>query len=199
MRASALSFLPMGYNAVLDKVFSDESATEPVTLAEFKAHLNMVFDSEGSYEFNDDDGKLTRILKAARTRIEKYIGISLIERTVTAILRNDCGSIEFPFGPVTGDVTLVDKDDEAISGAVIMGLQFKWLECPRTCYAKATYTAGWAAVDVPEDLKTAIMEEGAFRYTNRGDQQQQFASADTSLCKSALELAAPYKRSGFLV
>lgn len=189
----------MQYNAVLDKQFSDEETTEPVSLEEAKRHLNMVFDTVGSYEFDDDDTYLTETIKQARVMVENFIGCSLIERTVTAILRNDCGNIELPWGPIGDLETIVDEDDVAIETYKIKGLQFKWLESPITCYAKLTYAAGWAAEDVPYDLKRAILEQIAFRYQNRGDQQQEFANADITMCKSAMEIAAPYKRTGFLV
>lgn len=189
----------MGYNAVLDKSFSAESATEPVSLTEAKQHLNMVFDTAGSYEFNDDDTYLTDTIKQARVMTENYTGRSLIERTVTAILRNDCGDIELPYGPVGTVSAIVDADDEAITDYKVQGLEFKWLQSPLSCYAKLTYTAGYTAATIPVDLKRAILEQIAFRYQNRGDQQQEFANADITLCKSAMEIAAPYKRTGFLV
>lgn len=189
----------MGYNAVLDKSFSNEETTEPVSLTEFKRHLNMVFDTEGSYEFNDDDTYLGEVLKEARQMIETYTSSSLIPRTVTAIVRNDCGGIELPFGPVDTITSIVDEDDVAIANYKILGLQFKWLECPKTCYAKLVYTAGYAATDVPAALKRAIKEQGAWLYKNRGDQQQEFANGTIALCESAIEAASPFKRSGFLV
>lgn len=188
----------MGYNAVLDKQFSDEDTDEPVNLEDFKRHLNMVFDTEGSYEFNDDDTYLEEVLKEARSLVETYTGLSLIARTVTAILRNDCGNIELPYGPVTSVTSIVDNDDVAFADYKIRGLQFKWLESPLTCYAKVEYTAGYAPEDVPAPLKRAIKEQGAWWYKNRGDQQQEFASGNVSLCESAIEAAAPYKRTGFL-
>lgn len=189
----------MQYNAVLDKQFSGESTTEPVSLVDFKRHLNMLFDTEGSYEFNDDDAYLTILIKQARAIIEAYTGVSLITRTVTAILRNDCGNIELPYGPVGVVASVVDADDVAFSSNTIQGLQFKWLVSPCACYVKVQYAAGYAVVDVPAPLIRAILEQGAFMYKNRGDQQQEYAAANVSICQSAMEEAAPFKRTGFVV
>lgn len=187
----------MGYNTVLDKSFSDESPTEPVSLEDFKRHLNMVFDSEGSYEFNDDDTYLGELITEARQMIEAYVRCSLISRTVTAIVRNDCGGIELPYGPVVGDITtIVDDEDEAITDYKVQGLEFKWLQSPCVCYAKLTYEAGYTTVPAP--LIRAIKEQGAWLYKNRGDQQQEFANGTIALCESAMNAAAPFKRTGFL-
>src|SRR5687768_3623659 len=103
----------MKYNDVIEtEVVTDVSSfdDEPVTLAEIKRHLNLQFDTSGSYEFDDDDTKLQEIAKSSREIIEQYTGVSMASKTLKSILRNDCGGIEIPFGPVTTLTNIKDVD-----------------------------------------------------------------------------------------
>jgi hypothetical protein len=56
-------------------------ANESITLEEIKRHLNLQFDTSGSYEFDDDDTKLQEIAKGSREVIEQFTGISLSSKT----------------------------------------------------------------------------------------------------------------------
>lgn len=178
-------------SALLDFRVVTDLATEPVTLTEVKRHLNMVFDTDGSYEFNDDDTKLTELITEVRQALEKYTGLSFGEKTLQAIISNERGQrFELPYGPVISVTTVVDKDGEDIDDPVIRGLDFKWIE---TCssYMVLTYTAGY--VTLPADLKRAMKEEIAFRYKNQGDHGEEPQSA------SARNLASKYRRVGWLL
>lgn len=184
-------------NQIETEVITDV-ATEPVSLADVKRALNLQFDSEGSYEFNDDDTLLLDLIARCRAYIEEYTGLSLAPKTLKSVLRNELGGVEIPYGPVTEVTTLVDGD----GGAVIptyYGNQFKTILSPCLCNLVVTYTAGYAAGKCPTGLRSAIIEEVVFRYNNRGDQQQEYASSSVALCESALNLAAPYKRKSMLV
>jgi uncharacterized phiE125 gp8 family phage protein len=190
----------MKYNDVIEVQVVTDVATEPVTLAEVKRHLNLQFDTSGSYEFDDDDTKITDLITQCRQGLEQYTGLSFASKTLRAIVRNDCGGIEIPCGPVTSLTSIKDVDGVTLTAATqytVRGNQFKWIEYPTSCYLEINYVAGYAAL--PAGLKRALLEEIAFRYTNAGDQQQQFATADVTLCKSALELAARYKRTSLIV
>lgn len=173
--------------------------SEPVSLADIKRQLNMQFDADGAYEFNDDDTLLTRYNTAARSRIENYTGLSLAPKTLRTIVRNELGGVEIPYGPVIAVTAMEYEDgtDLAITDYAIRGNQFKTIETPYRCYLRVTYTAGYTVI--PPELAQAIIEQVVFMYKNRGDQQQEYAAADVTLCKSALEWAAPYKRKSFLV
>lgn len=179
------------YNAVLDVNVTTDLSAEPVLLPEIKRHLNMVFDTEGSYEFNDDDTKLTELITECRKALEKYTGCSFGAKTLQAIIRNEKGNQEIPYGPITSVSSTVTEDGEAISDVNVRGIQFKWVESPRSCYMHLTYTAGYSTL--PDDLKRAIKEEVAFRYKNQGDQP-----GDT-ISESARQLADPYRRTQWLL
>lgn len=180
------------YNAVLDVQVTEDMEEEPVTLSEVKQHLNLLFDTDGSFDFTDDDSKLTELITECRMALEKYTGVSFGEKTIQAIIRNEMGNQEIPYGPVVGDITsAVTEDGEAIPDVKVRGLQFKWVESPYSCYMHLTYTAGYDTL--PADLKRAIKEEVAFRYKNQGDQP-----GDT-ISESARQLADPYRRTQWLL
>jgi uncharacterized phiE125 gp8 family phage protein len=189
----------MKYNDVIEVQVVTDIETEPVTLEEAKRHLNLQFDTSGSYEFDDDDTKITALISQCREELEQYTGLSFGAKTLKAILRNECGGIEIPFGPVTTLTSIKDVDGNTLTATTqytVRGNQFRWIEYPSSCYLEVNYEAGYETL--PGGLKRALLEEIAFRYTNAGDQQQQFATADVSLCKSALELAARYKRTSII-
>jgi uncharacterized phiE125 gp8 family phage protein len=187
------------YNAVLDHLFTEIDTVEPVTLTDVKQHLNMVFDTAGSEEFTDDDSYLTKLITRVRALIEKATGLSLVGKTVQAMLRNEKGDIELPFGPVRDDSTYLVVDNEEVtldeSDYKLVGLQFKKLKYPRYDEIYVTYQVGYTADNIPHDLKQAILEEIAFRYENRG------AGLDDapSLSKSVQVLIENHARGGWLI
>lgn len=180
----------MNYNEVIEHEVTVDSSSEPVELDDLKRHLNMLFDTSGSYVFSDDDTYLTFINKAARQAIEDYTGLSLKAKTIIAILRNELGDIEIPFGPVNSVTTVKDKDGNTLT-TTITGRQFKKICSPTYSYLEVTYTAGYTSI--PESLKAAIMHYAAYLYAQRGEMKDA-----ESYSKSALELASPFKRTSWI-
>lgn len=146
------------FNATLDVQFSNEGS-EPVSLTEAKAWCRI--------DVNDENSLITSLITAARIMCEQYTNISFITRTVTAVLNNSCGNIFLPYGPVTGTVTTVDRDGNAIADVKIYGSVFKFIESPCDDYMKVSYTAGYTTL--PPNLKTAVLSQIAWMYENRGD------------------------------
>jgi uncharacterized phiE125 gp8 family phage protein len=194
----------MKYNDVIEtQVVTDVASfsAEPVTLEEIKRHLNLQFDTSGSYVFTDDDTKLQEIAKASREVIEQYTGVSMASKTLKSILRNECGNIEIPMGPVTTLTSIKDVDGVALvsgTGYTVRGNQFRWIESPLSCYLEVNYVAGYTKLTIPAGLKRALLEQIAFDYANAGDQQQQYATANVAICESALAKAAPYSRKSMI-
>lgn len=184
------------YNNIIDVQYVPVGSDLPATLDEFKRHLNLLFDTEGSYEFNDDDTYLTAVLEAATTTIEKYTGQLLRASTVSAIIRNDLGGQVLPYGPVTAFTSLADCEGDAIDPAnyTIGGLAFKSVTKPLSSQLTATYSAGYTPATIPAGLKMAVLHQGTFLYNARGDQQQQYAASDVEISASAKALANPYRR-----
>jgi len=171
---------------------------EPGTLDQVKQHLNLQFDTAGSYQFDDDDTKLELIMKDSREQLEQFTGLSLAQKGYKAIVRNECGNVDIPFGPITDLTSVKDIDGNVITDYTIRGNQFKWIEKPFACYLEVEYTAGYTPDNIPEGLRRAWLVQIAWNYANPGDQQQQFATASVDLCKAAMEIAAPYKRKSII-
>ncbi len=155
----------MTYNTAQTQ-FSSESSTEPITLAEAKAWIKV------DTAITADDTLITELIKAARQQCEGFLGISLISRTVTAIINNSAGNIELPYGPLVSFTSLTDEDGNAIVAADygLRGIGFKYLYTPRYDYMTAVYTTGYTAVQ--ENFKTAVKEQVAWLYDNRGEAKE---------------------------
>lgn len=155
----------MKYNTAQTQ-FSSESATEPITLAEAKAWIKV------DTAITADDTLITELIKAARQQVEGFLGISLISRTVTAVINNSAGSIELPYGPLVSFTSLTDEDNVAITSDnyELRGIEFKYLKTPEYDYMTAVYTTGYTTV--PENFKTAVKEQVAWLYDNRGEAKE---------------------------
>ena len=143
----------VAYNAVISAEFSDESATEPVTLQEAKDWCRI--------DVSDDDSLITELIKGARYICELYSNISFIERTVTAIIVNGLGRINLPYGPVTSEVAYYDEDEVELTDYS--------LKTADDCRVQAVYSAGYEAL--PKNLKTALLNQILWMYENRGDEK----------------------------
>jgi len=152
------------YNAILDVKFDETGATEPVTVEELKAFARIDGDTE--------DDLIEELGITARQACEAYTNISFVRKEVTAIINNSLGSCYLPYGPVIGDVTSV-KDDNGkdFSDPVIKGNKFKYLKLPDEDYVEVVYTAGYAAGELPKNLKTSVLNWFAYLYENRGDEK----------------------------
>jgi hypothetical protein len=136
-------------------------------------------------------------MSRCRVRLEKFTGCSFGEKDCRAILRNEKGGIELPYGPIRSVQCPLDADGDEISGKKLRGIMFKWLDGPTCTYIDIRYRAGYEVL--PDDLKRAIMEEVAFRYKYRGDIAQEFANEKPGVCAGAKVLALPYRRQTMLV
>ena len=145
------SFCGPAYNAVLNTSFSAESPTEPVLLQEAKDWCRI--------DVADDDTIITSLIKAARIMCENYANLSFINRTVTAKIKNGLGGFNPPFGPLVEITSATDSDGNAIT-------DFKF-DCAYSGNVTVVYTAGYTTL--PVNLKTAVLNQIAFLYENRGD------------------------------
>lgn len=180
-------------NAVLDVQFTDSIygyGDEPVTLAEAKDYMIV--------DYSESDALITTLITTARQKLEKYLGISMIPKRVTAILQNDCGGIEIPYGPIYGtlDPTLItDAADNEVQ-IVTRGGIYPFI-VTTIDYVQIIYDAGYYVL--PEVLKTAIKAQTMFLFENRGERMGMGADGNSRynpdyICNAAIELSANYRR-----
>jgi hypothetical protein len=171
----------MAYNRILDYTNVEvEYVNGPVTVAEAKAFCR----AENSTAAQDNLFALW--IRAARTKIEAYTGLSLIPRNIVAILTNPQGNIELPFGPVTSTPVFVDNLN-TVQAITTEGLDFPYVPLPFD-YSKVTYSAGYADGECPDELKIAILLQVCYWWENRGDQM------GNAYAPGVIAIAQKYKR-----
>jgi uncharacterized phiE125 gp8 family phage protein len=150
------------FNAALDILFDDGTVTEPVTPAEVKAYAKI---DTGSV----DDTIIGYLITTARQQCEDFTGVSIIPRTVTTVINNSCGGIFLPYCPFKTLTSIKDKDGNVILTAdyQITGTKFPQLIYPMWDRMLLVYTAGYTTL--PQEIKTAILQQVFYLYENRGD------------------------------
>lgn len=165
------------YNELVDLRFSEGSvdlttfvvtppAVEPVTLAEAKLQLIMTF--------TDDDAYINTLIKSCRQSLEKFTGLSLVEKLITWHVNNSRGGGEFPYGPVRAIASFKDSEDTVLTspdGYELSGLDFKTIKSPHSELLKVTYIAGFTSANFPADLKLELMKMITWEYEHRGDEK----------------------------
>ena len=178
----------MNVNLTLDVKLGQPTGSEPITLAQAKSQLKI--------DFTTDDTLLTALISAARSQIEQYTGISLVEREVITLCKLTGDNwFELPYGPVVGTplvstVSIGGSTPETLTDFDIVGTDFK-LVCPGDNTIEypflITYDTGYT--NVPDGLKEAILHQVAYLYEHRGDE-----SAIDRISPTAMLLARLYRR-----
>jgi uncharacterized phiE125 gp8 family phage protein len=169
-------------HTVKDITASSGDPTEPVSVDEVKSYMRLEgfqdVDDSDSTVFDDDDTLISDLIVSARKRIEKYYGISLVPKTLRAVITNLAGDIEIPNGPVQTITSIRDRFGNLITTYTITGYtddetsydDFIQLECPNYEKMVIEYEAGYT--DVPEPMKIEIMRYVTWLFTYRGDQEK---------------------------
>lgn len=111
--------------------------------------------------------------------------------------------MQLPYGPVSTVNSITSVVGTSITLGVlntnyfVRGTQFKSVRLQGMAGTiMIVYNTGWVngqgAAFCPYDLKQAILQEIAFRYTNRGDARQRYAKANQGICDGARDLAKPF-------
>lgn len=171
-------------NSVLSVEFSGEEE-EPVSLGDAKLWCKIDEDTEM------DNTLIEELIKSARSICEQFVNQSLVNRSVVAILNNSLGGSWLPFGPVLNITSVKNEDDEVLEDQTDYNIRFdgfKQLDTPKSSYVKIEYTAGYESL--PKIYKTAILNQVAWMYENRGDE-----SKASMLSGTAKLLLRPFKRA----
>ena len=192
----------MNYNAVISvEDITDESTgdfEEPVSIEEVKDYLRLegFIDIDESTaddlsDFDFDNRLLAEIIKASRQMIEETAGISILPKTLEAVITNGCGMIEIPFGPVREVTELLDCEGTEIESDNYRVVGNKWKNLQWPCYKnmKITYETGYEKL--PMGLKLDVMRLAAYMYENRGD--------DPTIQKFASQISSKYSRNTGIV
>ncbi len=173
-------------------------ASEPLTLAEAKAHLRVEPD------FNRDDDLINRQLETARIKVESIAKQAFVNTTLDLYLdRWPCSrAIEVPVCPLVSvsTVAYIDADDveQTLSsslyrvsagkpGSLALKRSASWPTAPVQPDAiRVRYVAGYGVTgdDVPSNIKDAILLVLANLYENRGE-------SDAALSRTVRDLVAP--------
>lgn len=164
---------------------SEGSVTEPVSLVEAKAWLNV--------DFDDHDSLLTDMIKGARSSIEKLLNLALVAKSVTMdvqVTGNDSLTIvPFPYTmSFATDPLIKGLDSEDAETDLVKGTDF-FVRGNNIRIASGRFSVSYTTVPVvPEDVKEAIKMEVANRYKHRGENN----SDSTGISQEAKEKAEPY-------
>lgn len=167
--------------------------TEPVTVQECKDWLRLegfIDDEESVSDFDDDDDFISMLINSARTRLEEYTGLSIIQKT-WEVEFNNIGNFELPFSPIieiTSLVSACDTQETPTQITYTTSNNLSKLKTPVQDGLIITYDAGFTTI--PEWVKNAVLAEVAYRYTHRGDEGL------AGICYDATVIASPYKKVG---
>lgn len=150
---------------------------EPITLAEAKANLRVVFD--------DEDADITRMIRAARQMAEERLNRALMPQVLAFAADEFCGPLRVPRPPLRqlNSITYIDADGlpQTMSGTVYVLDDFVeppmitpayGVSWPATrAQARAVvvqYQAGYAdAASVPEPIRQWMLLAIGAMYENR--------------------------------
>lgn len=186
----------MPINKILEiQLEDDASLVEPVDLTMAKSWLRI--------DSNDDDTLLTSLITQCRKRIEKLTTTSLVVKRVI-IFAYIYEPLVLPYGPVDigsalGVLSVINIINESSAETLTSGTDYTFVGVENAelhigvsgKFQIQFFTK--PPIDI-EQFQHAILTEMAFRYENRGDDIQNFASNMPGVCHSTMEIIKPLKR-----
>ena len=138
-------------------IFIKESITgsEPLSTTDAKSWMRVLY--------SDEDTLIGSLITQARDVIEKYLNLSMIDKTITLTL-TDRDSIQLPYGPVQVITSVKDKDGDDLDYEV---LNEKITFNSIVEYAIIVYDVGF--VTVPNGLIIGLQQVVMRYFENRGE------------------------------
>jgi uncharacterized phiE125 gp8 family phage protein len=181
-------------------------ASEPVTLAEAKAHLRL--------ESTEDDTYVSVLILAARQHVEEVCWRGVVTQTREAVLEafpyED--AVELPGGNLgaitsatyvdadgvtqTLDGDVYEADTVSVPGRLVLSYDQTWPSTRSQWDAvRVQYTVGWAVADVPAPIKQALLLLVAHFYEQRNPEITGTIVSKVAFAVDAL--LAPYRLARF--
>lgn len=139
------------------KVEKISHGVEPVNLDMIKSHLSITFD--------DSNDLLELLAVSAREYVEEYLGISIVDSTVTSYW-NTLSCVELPYGPVKSITSTTDGSTDISDDVVYSGIGYKSISAEMSSPVMVTYETGFTG-GVPSVLKLAILKLVTDNYEQR--------------------------------
>lgn len=130
-------------------------------------------------EYTEDDGLITQYIRDAQALLERALNVAYTERTLLVRLQHDgCNVVRLPYGPVQTLDSITYKSCECpgvpevpadTASYCIEGDYFKG----QKGYYSIQYTTGLGtAIDPDDGYITALLQQIAWMYENRGDEKK---------------------------
>lgn len=150
------------YNNVISVDIIEDVETEPLSLANAKAHLKV--------DFSDEDTYITQLIKEAREQIEDEINMALAPKTLKAELRNERGYIRLPYWSGAGTIVELTDFEGEVEDPNNYTINDGVLETGFSTTVYVEYETGFGTI--PHKYLRMIKERLAFLYNSRGDEEK---------------------------
>jgi hypothetical protein len=167
----------------------DTCGCEPVTLLEAKEFCRIDSDYSG------DDSLILDLITSARTHIEKYANISLVEKRIR-VYSDTNNTLWLPYSPILEIESVNDENGDLIPYSSTPAFKIKLNQ--RGGYF-VTYKAGFNPL--PIDLKLAVLKQVLTDYDNRENMlisSNNQVLTSTVLSNASKNLVRPYNRNLWL-
>lgn len=153
------------YHDIKDVTTESGLPDEPVTLTEMKDYMRLEgfvdVDESTTEELSDfdfDDDLIEDFITAARKKLEKHLGLSIVYHSWKDCFTNGAGDTEIRNGPIREITEVTYKDDTVIyeDSYETTGFDFLTLDTVFSVPIIVYYEAGYE--DCPEELRIAIMK-----------------------------------------
>lgn len=165
----------MKYNAILDIVtLVEDDINNVLQLEDVKSWLKI----DPDYSLDNDLIKL--LIGAAIKQIEEYTNTSLRKKNIEVVVCNSQGLCPLPLMPVIEDsdikaIEVYDRyGNNVTDAAIIQGGFQKYIATPVEDWLKLVYVSG--ITPLTEIYKTAILNQIAYLYENRGDMKPEIVT-----------------------